>query len=108
MGIYRKVNRNNDGRQGKHIRGHNNYSSIAKQMEHISFQERNQFRMVTIEEMKEAVGRTVAITCTGLPVKEVFVESYQYEPEDDQEPFLLFEGEYAEYQSGIEKIEIVK
>lgn len=63
--------------------------------------------MVTIEQMKKAVGHKARITFDDGSSEETYVESYQYEPDDDKEPFILFTPDRADYQSSIRNIKIL-
>ena len=63
--------------------------------------------MVTVEEMKNSVGHKTRILFSSGRCEETFVESYEYEPDEDEEPFILFEYNRADYQSNIKRIEIL-
>ncbi|MGI5989337.1 MAG: hypothetical protein ACOX78_03605 [Lachnospiraceae bacterium] len=63
--------------------------------------------MVKINEMKKAVGHRARITFSDGSAEVTFVEAYQYEEDNDKEPFLEFTPNRADYQSSIEKIDIL-
>lgn len=63
--------------------------------------------MVTTEDMKKAVGHKARITFDDGSKETTFVEAYQYEEDDDKEPFLEFTPNRVDYQSSIENIEIL-
>jgi len=63
--------------------------------------------MVTVENMKSAVGHKARITFDDDSVEVTFVEAYQYEADDDREPFLEFTPNRVDYQSSIKDIEIL-
>ena len=58
--------------------------------------------------MKSAVGHNAIIYFTAGNSEKAYVESYEFEPDEDKEPFILFTHNRADYQSAIERIEIIK
>lgn len=63
--------------------------------------------MVTIEQMKNAVGHKVIIALENGSEEETLVESYQYDADEDKEPWIEFSPNRADYQSSIASIEIL-
>lgn len=63
--------------------------------------------MVTIKEMENAVGHRVRITFYDGSKENTLVRSYQYEPDDDEKPWIEFTPNRADYQSSIKNIEIL-
>ena len=63
--------------------------------------------MIQVEEMKNAVGKNCIIKYLNNHIRKCVVESYQYEEGEDEEPFILYEPNFAAYQSELESIEIL-
>lgn len=55
--------------------------------------------------MKNAVHKYCKIIYNNGIVKEAFVEEFQFERDEDEEPFLLYTPNMAVFQSEIERIE---
>ncbi|MDD6222300.1 MAG: hypothetical protein PUB14_05685 [Lachnospiraceae bacterium] len=63
--------------------------------------------MVTVEEMKNAVGHNARITFVNGSEEVTYIEAYQYKEDDDEEPFLEFTTNRVDYQSSIKNIQIL-
>ncbi len=63
--------------------------------------------MISIEKMKEAEGKRVRLIFDDDSTKEGFCVSYEAPADDEEEPMLLIDDDFAEVQSSIEKIEIL-
>lgn len=61
--------------------------------------------MVTVSEMKKSVHRNCKIFYKSGLIKEGYVEEFQFERDEDEEPFLLYTPNMAVFQSEIERIE---
>ena len=62
--------------------------------------------MITVNEMKKSVHKNCKIFYKSGLIKEVYVEEFQFERDEDEEPFLLYTPNLAVFQSEIERIEI--
>ena len=63
--------------------------------------------MISIEKMKEAEGKRVRLIFDEGSTKEGFCVSYEAPADDEEEPMLLIDDDFAEVQSSIVKIEIL-
>ena len=63
--------------------------------------------MISIEKMKEAEGKRVRLTFKSERIKEGFCVSYEAPADEDEEPMLFIDDNFAEVQSNIVKIEIL-
>lgn len=64
-----------------------------------------EIKMVTVSEMKKSVHRNCKIFYKSGLIKEGYVEEFQFERDEDEEPFLLYTPNMAVFQSEIERIE---
>ena len=63
--------------------------------------------MISIEKMKEAEGKRVRLIFYDGSTKEGFCVSYEAQRDEEEEPMLLIDNDFAEVQSSIVKIEIL-
>ena len=63
--------------------------------------------MVSTNEMKSVKRKRVRFYFADGEVLDSFVESYQFEEDEDEEPMLLCSGNLAVFQSELERIEII-
>lgn len=63
--------------------------------------------MISIEKMKEAEGKRVRLIFDDDSTKEGFCVSYEAPADEDEEPMLFIDDDFAEVQSSIVKIEIL-
>ena len=63
-------------------------------------------KMVTVSEMKKSVHKKCKIVYKNGLIKEGYIEEFQFERDEDEEPFLLYAPNLAVFQSEIERIEI--
>jgi len=61
--------------------------------------------MITVNEMKKSVHKNCKIFYKSGLIKEVYVEEFQFERDEDEEPFLLYTPNLAVFQSEIIKVE---
>ena len=63
--------------------------------------------MVTASEMKDAVHKNCKIIYKSGLIKEGYVEEFQFERDEDEEPFLLYTPNMAAFQSELEAIVVL-
>lgn len=63
--------------------------------------------MIDISKMKQAEGKKVRLTFKSGRIKEGFCVSYEAPADEDEEPMLFIDDDFAEVQSHIVKIEIL-
>ena len=63
--------------------------------------------MISIDKMEQAEGKRVRLTFDDGSTKEGFCVSYEAPADEDEEPMLFIDDDFAEVQSSIVKIEIL-
>lgn len=63
--------------------------------------------MISIDKMEQAEGKRVRLTFDDGSTKEGFCVAYEPQRDEEEEPMLLIDDDFAEVQSSIENIEIL-